>query len=100
MFQVTGPIDTLPVGWSGPVYGVTAIYAPLGLRDLVCHRWYRDGRLVFASPFYRLEGGRPEGFRLWTMAPATDVHPGTRLSVEVWTEAGQLVGRGTIAAVR
>ena len=84
---------SLPAGWTGRVYGVTSIYAPLGLHDRVGHRWYQDGRLVFASPFYRLEGGRPEGFRLWTCAPATDVRPGTRLTVEVWTEAGQLVGR-------
>jgi hypothetical protein len=96
VFQVTGPVGTLPAGWSGRVYGVTSIYAPLGLHDRVCHRWYQDGRLVFASPFYRLDGGRPEGFRLWTSAPAADVKPGSRLTVEVWTEAGQLVGRGGI----
>jgi hypothetical protein len=95
-FQVTGPIEALPVGWTGRVYGVTSIYAPLGLRDRVGHRWYQDGRLVYASPFYRLEGGRPEGFRLWTFAPATGVRPTTRLSVEVWTEGGQLVGRAGI----
>ena len=96
VFQVTGPVGTLPAGWSGRVYGVTSIYAPLGLHDRVCHRWYQDGHLVFASPFYRLDGGRPEGFRLWTSAPAADVKPGSRLTVEVWTEAGQLVGRGGI----
>jgi hypothetical protein len=96
VFQVTGPITSLFVGGTGRVYGVTSIYAPLGLRDRVGHRWYQDGRLVFASPFYRLEGGRLEGFRLWTSAPVTDVQPGTRLSVEVWTEAGQLVGRAGI----
>jgi hypothetical protein len=100
VFEVTGPITTLPVGSTGRVYGVTSIYAPLGLRDRVGHRWYLDGRLVFASAFYRLEGGRPEGFRLWTSAPATDVRPGTRLRVEAWTEAGQLVGRATLAAAR
>jgi hypothetical protein len=95
-FQVTSPMASLPAGWSGRVYGVTSIYAPLGLRDRVGHRWYQDGRLVYASPFYRLDGGRPEGFRLWTSAPATDVRPGSRLSVEVWTEAGQLVGKAGI----
>jgi hypothetical protein len=99
-FQVTGPVASLPVGWTGPVYAVTAIYAPLGLRDRVGHRWYQDGRLVFASAFYRLEGGRPEGFRLWTFAAASNVRPDTRLTVEVWTEAGQLVGRGTLAGAR
>jgi hypothetical protein len=100
VFQVSAPITSLPVGWAGRVYGVTSIYAPLGLRDRIGHRWYQNGRLVYASPFYRLEGGRPEGFRLWTSAPVTDVQSGTRLRVEAWTEAGQLVGRGTIAAAR
>jgi hypothetical protein len=95
-FQVTGPVSSLPAGWTGRVYGVTSIYAPLGLRDRVGHRWYQDGRLVYTSAFYRLEGGRPEGFRLWTSAPVTEVKPGTRLTIEAWTEAGQLVGRATI----
>jgi hypothetical protein len=97
-FEVTSPMASLPAGWSGRVYGVTSIYAPLGLRDKVGHRWHQDGRLVYTSPFYRLEGGRPEGFRLWTFAPAAGVKPGTRLTVEVWTDAGQLVGRGAIRA--
>ena len=95
-FQVIGPVASLRVGWTGRVYGVTSIYAPLGLRDRVGHRWYQDGRLVYASPFYRLEGGRPEGFRLWTSASVANVRRGTRLTVEVWTEAGQLVGRAGI----
>jgi hypothetical protein len=99
-FEVTAPLAELPAGWSGRAYVVTSIYAPLGLRDRIGHRWYQDGRLVYASPFYTLEGGRPEGFRLWTMAPLKDVRPGTTVRVDVRTEAGQLVGRGTLEAVR
>jgi hypothetical protein len=99
-FDVTGPIASLPAGWTGRVYGVTSIYAPLGLHDRVGHRWYQDGKLVFTSAFYLIEGGRPEGFRLWTSAQTSNVHSGTRLSVEVWTEAGQLVGRGTLTTAR
>ncbi len=95
-FQVTGPVVSLPAGWAGRVYAVTSIYAPLGLHDRVGHRWYQDGKLVFASAFYLIEGGRSEGFRLWTSAPATSVKPGTRMTVEVWTEAGQLVGKAGI----
>ena len=49
--MLTGAVDTLPEGWSGRVYAVTAIYAPLGLHDRLQHRWYQDGRLVYASPF-------------------------------------------------
>lgn len=94
--QVVRPIETMPEGWSGRVYAVTAIYAPLGLRDRIGHRWYQDRRLVYASPFYTLEGGRSEGFRLWTSAQVKDVRPGTRLRLDVLTEAGQLVGRADI----
>lgn len=97
-FQVVKPLDELPLGWSGRVYAVTSIYAPLGLSDRIGHRWYLDGRLVYTSPFYRVEGGRKEGFRLWTSAPAKDVQPGDRMRVEVWTEAGQLVGRADVRA--
>lgn len=96
--QVTGPIASVPVGWSGRLYAVTAVYAPLGLRDKVGHRWYQDGRLIYASPFYTLQGGRTEGFRLWTSAPVKAVTSNSRLRVEVKTEAGQLVGRGEMRA--
>jgi hypothetical protein len=95
--EVTRPLEALSPGWSGRVYAVTSIYAPLGLSDRIGHRWYQDGHLVWASPYYLVEGGRKEGFRLWTSAPAKDVKPGTTLRVEVWTEAGQLVGRAEIA---
>jgi len=96
-FEVTRPFEALSPGWSGRVYAVTSIYAPLGLSDRIGHRWYQDGHLVWASPYYQVEGGRKEGFRLWTSAPAKDVKPGTTLRIEVWTEAGQLVGRAEIA---
>ena len=95
-FEVTRPIDALPLQQAGRVYAVTSIYAPLGLRDRIGHRWYQDGRLVYASPFYWLEGGRADGFRLWTSGPVTKVQPGTRLRVDVRTEAGQLVGRAEL----
>ncbi len=95
--EVTRPLEALVPGWSGRVYAVTSIYAPLGLSDRIGHRWYQDGHLVWASPYYRVEGGRKDGFRLWTSAPAKDVKPGTMLRIEVWTEAGQLVGRAEIA---
>jgi hypothetical protein len=95
-FEVTRPLDALPPGWSGRVYAVTSIYAPLGLEDRIGHRWYRDGHLVWTSPFYSVTGGRKAGFRLWTNSPAVEAKPGTTVRVEVWTEAGQLVGRAEI----
>ncbi len=96
--HVTGEVDTLPEGWSGRVYVVTAVYAPLGLHDRLQHRWYQDGRLVYASPSYVVEGGRGQGFRLWTSGLVNHVQAGSRVRVDVRTEAGQLVGRAEIRA--
>ncbi len=80
---------------------VTSIYAPLGLRDRVGHRWYQDGRLDLHLAVLHARGRPAGGF------PAVDQRagewtfdPGTRLRVEVWTEAGQLVGRGTLRCRR
>jgi hypothetical protein len=96
--RVTAPVESLPAGWSGRVYVVTAIYAPLGLRDRLEHRWYQDGRLLYSSPSYQVAGGRGEGFRLWTSAVVTSLAAGSRVRVDVRTEAGQLVGRAEIRA--
>lgn len=95
-FQVGRRMEVLPEGWSGRVYAVTAVYAPLGLRDRIGHRWYQDGRLVYASPFYALTGGRREGFRIWTSGPVTSIQPSTHVRIDTCTEAGQLVGRADI----
>ncbi len=97
--QIVAPVASLPPGWSGRLYTVTAIYAPLGLRDRVGHRWYLDGGLVYASPYYTLEGGRPGGFRLWTSAPLAAVRAGAAVRVEVRTEAGQLIGRAQVVSL-
>jgi len=94
--RVTGPFDSLRDGWSGRVYVVTAIYAPLGLRDRLEHRWYQDGRLIYSSPSYLVAGGRGEGYRLWTSGVLTSLRPDSRVRVDVRTEAGQLVGRAEI----
>jgi hypothetical protein len=96
--RVLSPVSALDTGWTGRLYAVTAIYAPLGLHDRIEHRWYQDGRLIYASPAYVVAGGRTEGFRLWTSGPVADVRPGTRVRLDVCTEAGQLVGRAEIGA--
>lgn len=98
--QVTGRLDAVPRGWGGRLYAVTAIYAPLGLQDRIAHRWYQDGRLVYASTSYALTGGRAEGFRLWTSAPVKGVRPNGRIRLDVLTETGQLVGRAEIGAAQ
>jgi hypothetical protein len=97
--RVASPLAALPADWSGRVYAVTAIHAPLGLRDRVGHRWYQDGRLIYASPYYSLSGGRTEGFRLWTAATVKQLRPGARVRVDVRSEAGQLVGRAEVVSL-
>jgi hypothetical protein len=94
--RVTGPVGGLPAGWGGRLYVVTAIYAPLGLHDRLEHRWYQDGRLIYASASYVVAGGREDGFRLWTSGPVKALAAGGRVRVDVRTDAGQLVGRAEI----
>lgn len=82
------------------LYALSAISAPLGLRDRVRHRWYRDGRLACSSPFYNMVGGRDAGFRLWTSCSFENVSDATRVRLEIETEGGQLIGRAVLPAPR
>jgi len=93
---ITGPLTSVAAAVGGRVYVSTAVHAPLGLRDRVELRWYRDGRLLWASSPHDIVGGRREGFRLWSsiLLPPRGT-PGA-LRVEVVTAAGQLIGRGSI----
>lgn len=75
------------------LYGVASIQAPLGLTERVRHRWYQNGKLIFASPFYNIVGGRAEGFRLWTSFSFNALASGTKLRLDLETEGGQLIGR-------
>jgi hypothetical protein len=83
----------LPSGAHYKIYALTAIRAPLGLKDRVGHRWYLNGKLVYTSPFFKIHGGRVTGFRLWTFRTLKDIAPASTLRVDVRTEAGQLIGR-------
>ena len=93
-----GRLSELPAGGPSKIYALTAIEAPLGLKDRVGHRWYLNGGLVYASPFIELSGGRKSGFRLWTFRTLKKIDSGSILRVDVRTEAGQLVGRCRIRA--
>jgi Family of unknown function (DUF5924) len=93
---VGGPIVTLPGSWNTKVYALTPIRAPLGLKERVRHEWSLDGELVFTSPFYTISGGRQQGYRLWTSYLAKDLFRGRRLSLDVKTEGGQLIGRAVL----
>jgi hypothetical protein len=91
--QPRSPLTHLPAGGPYRIYALTAIRAPLGLKDLVGHRWYLNGNLVYASPFIKISGGRATGFRLWTFRTLKNIAPRSTLRIDVLTEAGQLIGR-------
>ena len=93
-----GRLSELPAGGPSKIYALTAIEAPLGLKDRIGHRWYLNGGLVYASPFIELSGGRKSGFRLWTFRTLKKIDSGSILRVDVRTEAGQLIGRCRIRA--
>ncbi len=96
--RLESTVTELAPGQPVRVYALTAIKAPLGLKEGVQHRWYQNGKLLWASPFYDVTGGREEGFRLWTVANFGPASPRTELRLDVETEGGQLIGRGFLKA--
>jgi hypothetical protein len=90
--RVLQPVETAAAR-GGRLHVQTSIAAPLGLRDRVRHRWRVAGREFYRSPYYVVQGGRRDGFRLWTHATLPAASPGARLRIDVETEAGQLIGR-------
>jgi hypothetical protein len=93
---VADPIGSLPQSWNRKVYALTPIRAPLGLKERVRHEWSLDRELVFASPFYTINGGRQPGYRLWTSYLAKGLSRGQSLRLDVKTEGGQLIGRAIL----
>ena len=91
--RVVSPLTELQPNQPLRLYGVASIKAPLGLTERVRHRWYENGKLIFASPFYNMVGGRAEGFRLWTSCSFNTLTPGTTVRLDLETEGGQLIGR-------
>lgn len=90
------PIEALARDHRGPVYVLTSIYAPLGLHDRVRHVWYVDGEEIWASRWYDVDGGRNEGYRLWTGRGTLPLTGRSRIHVDVETEGGQLIGRARL----
>jgi hypothetical protein len=77
---------------------ITPIKAPLGLKETVQHRWYKNGKLAWASPFIQVTGGREQGFRLWTNYLFDVIEPGAVVRVDAVTAGGQLIGRAWLHA--
>jgi hypothetical protein len=98
--SLDGKIMEVAPGRLARLYGLTAIKAPLGLEENVQHRWYQNGRLIWASPFYNVTGGREQGFRLWTACNFENVTAATEIRLDLETEGGQLIGRAVLKAAR
>jgi hypothetical protein len=93
---ITTRLDTLPNTDGVRLYVVTAISAPLGLRDRVRHVWSVDGQQALVSAPYEVTGGRESGYRLWTSLLLKRASPASVVQVDVETEAGQLIGRARL----
>ena len=91
-----GPVAELPAGYTGRLYVLTAVTAPLGLEEKVRHRWFVDGEEMFASRNSAITGGRQEGYRLWTSLSLRELPPEAAVRVDVVTQGGQLIGRASI----
>ena len=98
--QITGRLTRLPASGAGRLYAVAALRAPLGLRDRVELRWYRDSALAWVSPVHTVSGGRREGFRLWSSFDLARARGARTVRLDVVTAGGQLVGRAELQAPR
>ena len=96
--RISRTIGATPADPRGQVYVVTAIYAPRGLHDRVRHVWYEGARPLTRSRWYDVDGGRKEGYRLWTSLWLSPEIAGKALHVDVETESGQLIGRASLGA--
>jgi len=95
-FEAVWPLDALPARWSGRLYAVTSLHAPLGLQDTVELRWFKGGRQLWQSNPHDFVGGRREGFRLWSAVTIGPDAPAGPVRLDVVTGAGQLIGRLTL----
>ena len=95
-FEAVGAIGVIPEGWTGRLYAVTSLHAPLGLEDAVELRWFKGGRPLWKSSSHDFVGGRREGFRLWSSVLISSSDPPGPVRLDVVTGAGQLVGRATL----
>jgi len=95
-FRAVAPVTSITPAWTGRMFMVTSLHAPLGLKDTVELRWYRGARWLWSSRPVGVVGGRQQGFRLWSSVMVAEPGgPGT-MRVDVVTGAGQLIGRATL----
>ncbi|HWR79201.1 MAG TPA: DUF5924 family protein [Pseudomonas sp.] len=73
------------------LYAFTAINAPRGLAERIYHVWKRDGEEVDRIAL-NIQGGTQSGYRAWSHKQNFPQEVVGRWSVEVVTDAGQLIG--------
>jgi hypothetical protein len=71
----------------------TSIFAPLGLKGDVVHVWRHNGVEVDRIRLRDITGGRKAGYRTWSFKTNFGPHPEGLWTVDVETDAGQLMGR-------
>ena len=96
--RIRTAIAATPNDPRGQVYVVIAVYAPRGLHDRVRHVWYHGSQPIKRSRWFDVDGGRREGYRLWTPLSLNSDLAGKALHVDVETEGGQLIGRAYLPA--
>ncbi|MCX6539340.1 MAG: DUF5924 family protein [Acidobacteria bacterium] len=90
------PVVSISPAWTGRVFVVTSLHAPLGLKDTVEIRWYRGAQLLWSSRSVDVVGGREQGFRLWSSVMVAEPGDPGAMRVDVVTGAGQLIGRASL----
>lgn len=69
----------------------TAIHAPRGLHEQVFHRWLYRGKEMLRIPL-QITGGGKQGYRAWSCKQSFPADAAGRWTVQVVTDAGQLIG--------
>jgi hypothetical protein len=87
--ELAGRNDLFAAG-TDRVYAWFAVAVPAGYRQSVRFEWHRDGRPEGRATEVLIVGGRPDGFRTWSLrkAPA----PG-EWEVDLRTDSSQLIAR-------
>lgn len=87
------PVKTVTTGQlnADGLYAYTAIHAPRGLRERVFHVWRHDGVVMDRIPL-KIAGGRKQGYRAWSYKQSFPADATGRWSVQVVTDADQLIG--------
>jgi hypothetical protein len=73
------------------LYAFTAITAPRGLAERIYHVWKRNGEEVDRIAL-NIQGGTKTGYRAWSHKQNFPQEVAGKWSVEVVTDAGQMIG--------